>query len=64
MPKPSDFHYIGQDDDEPIDDERHFFICPQCGQRVDKRDPGAVVLHESRDHLALPGDKGSAARTP
>lgn len=55
MTKPSDFHYIGREDGEPIDEARHFYRCLTCGQAVDKRDLGQVFHHETRDHLPLPG---------
>lgn len=54
MPKPEDFHYIGQEEGEPIDEARHFYRCPQCGQAVDKRDLGEVAHHEVRGHLPIP----------
>lgn len=57
MTKPSDFHYIGREDGEPIDEARHFFRCPTCGQAVDKRDLGQVFHHEVRGHLPLPGQE-------
>lgn len=53
---PRELHYIGRQDHEPIDDERHFYVCPSCGQPVDKRDPGAVVRHEARGHEPWPLD--------
>lgn len=55
MTKPSDIHYIGREDVEPIDEARHFFRCPTCGQIVDKRDLGQVIHHEESGHLPLPG---------
>lgn len=50
---PSELHYIGRENHEPIDDERHFYVCPRCGRPVDKRDPGEVFRHEARDHEPL-----------
>ncbi|CAN7618043.1 hypothetical protein LJR164_004546 [Phenylobacterium sp. LjRoot164] len=55
MIKSSDFHYIGREDGEPIDEARHFYRCQACGQSVDKRDLGQVFHHEERGHLSLPG---------
>jgi len=38
-------------------DAEHFFTCPHCMQMVDRRDFGAVLLHESPTHRFKHGDR-------
>jgi hypothetical protein len=38
----------------PADEREHFYRCPECGQAVDKRDPGQVFHHEKPGHERLP----------
>jgi hypothetical protein len=38
----------------PKDEKQHFYVCPSCGQAVDKRDLGQVFHHEIRRHESLP----------
>lgn len=34
-------------------EQEHFYSCPACGQRVDKRDLSAVLHHEQPQHAPL-----------
>jgi hypothetical protein len=38
----------------PADERQNFYVCPQCGQAVDKRDLGQVLHHEQAGHDPLP----------
>lgn len=46
-----------REDGEPTDPLDHFYVCPACGQPVDKRDLGAVFHHEDKGHDRLPDDE-------
>jgi hypothetical protein len=39
---------------EPVDERKHFFICPKCGQAVDVRRLGDVLHHRETGHKPLP----------
>jgi hypothetical protein len=36
-----------------MDERDHYFICPDCGQAVDKRDLGEVLHHADEEHARL-----------
>jgi hypothetical protein len=40
----------------PADERVHFYVCPVCGQAVDKRDLGQVFHHGQPGHDRLPED--------
>jgi hypothetical protein len=42
----------------PASEAAHFYVCPECGQAVDKRDLGQVFHHEQVGHEPLPEDWG------
>jgi hypothetical protein len=37
-----------------VEEREHFYVCPACGQAVDKRDLGEVFHHEEPSHERLP----------
>jgi hypothetical protein len=39
---------------KPVNEVDHFFVCPRCGQAVDKRDLGQVFHHEEPGHERWP----------
>jgi hypothetical protein len=44
-------HRVGGD---PEDARELFYLCPHCGQAVDKRYLGEVIHHDMPDHKPLP----------
>ncbi|AZO08756.1 MULTISPECIES: hypothetical protein [unclassified Mesorhizobium] len=38
---------------DPTDDQGRFYLCPICGQQVDKRDLRQVIWHEKQGHEPL-----------
>ena len=48
---------VGHHGDDPLDETRHFTICPNCGQPIDCRDLEVMLHHEEPGHAALPAEK-------
>lgn len=54
------FGYVGQRADQrTVEEARHFYLCPACGQPVDKRDLAAVFHHEEKGHSPLPAEEST-----
>ena len=49
MPKKLEYHAAAG---ETVPD-----VCPSCGQKVDKRDPGSIAHHKTPRHLPYSGKR-------
>ena len=57
MLRPEIRTFIGERiDGDHLEETRHFYPCPTCGQPVDKRDLAAVFHHEEPGHKPLPAE--------
>jgi len=41
---------------EPAAEVHHFYVCPNCGQLIDRRDLRQVIWHQNPQHERLEFD--------